>query len=233
MKTTEVDLLINKEECSIENAEILEDNLDKIVTDLSYSLDKRIIALEKYYELNGDNAIEIIRTLSSMYQMSGSKLIERFFYNICSKALISSFIKVEAAKCLLDYEEIGDKDRMEEIKENNEKRKILGYKALEHVCYDLSEMPAPCRVEAIFLLMKSKVARDNADFYFKEFIKTDNIDCEFRYSSILSLEKIGADEMKEELYEYSTDEEVLKKIFTYLSEWTTPSMKKTRRNNIS
>ena len=230
MKTTEVDLLINKEECSIENAEILEDNLDKIVTDLSYSLDKRIIALEKYYELNGDNAIEIIRTLSSMYQMSGSKLIERFFYNICSKALISSFIKVEAAKCLLDYEEIGDKDRMEEIKENNEKRKILGYKALEHVCYDLSEMPAPCRVEAIFLLMKSKVARDNADFYFKEFIKTDNIDCEFRYSSILSLEKIGADEMKEELYEYSTDEEVLKKIFTYLSEWTTPSMKKTRRN---
>ena len=232
METTEIEGIINNLHFSDDefDSDTDENNLPKKVTDLSYSLDKRIIALEKYYELNGDNAIEIIRTLSSMYQMSGSKLIERFFYNICSKALISSFIKVEAAKCLLDYEEIGDKDRMEEINENNEKRKILGYKALENVCYDLSEMPAPCRVEAIFLLMKSKVARDNADFYFKEFIKTDNIDCEFRYSSILSLEKIGADEMKEELYEYSTDEEVLKKIFTYLSEWTTPSMKKTRRN---
>jgi len=231
METTEIEDIINNLHFSDDEFEFESDtdenNLPKIVTDLSYSLDKRIIALEKYYEVNGDNVIEIIRTLSSMYQMSGSKLIERFFYNICSKALISSFIKVEAAKCLLDYEETGDEDR---IKENNEKRKILGYKALEHVCYDLSEMPAPCRVEAIFLLMKSKVARHNADFYFKEFIKTDNIDCEFRYSSILSLEKIGADEMKEELYEYSKDEEVLKKIFTYLSEWTTPSMKKTKRN---
>ncbi len=230
METTEVDLLLNKEECSIENTEILEDKLDRIVTDLSYSLDKRIIALEKYYELNGDNAIEIIRTLSSMYQMSGSKLIERFFYNICSKALISPFIKVEAAKSLLDYEETGDKDRIEEINENNEKRKILGYKALEHVCYDLSAMPAPCRVEAIFLLMKSEAARDNADFYFKEFIRTDDIECEFRYSSILSLEKIGADDMRDELYEYSSNEEVLQQIFTHLTQWMVPSMKKTKRN---
>ena len=229
METTEVDEIINNEEFSLDDNSD-DTNLPKIVTDLSYSTDKRINALEQYYAQNGDNAIEIIRTLSSMYQMSGSKLIERFFYNICTKALISPFLKIEAAKCILDYEEIYDPDRLEEINKNNESRKILGYKALEQVCYDLSEMPAPCRIEAIFLLMKSEQSRTNADFYFKEFIRTDSIECEYRYSSILSLENIGADEMKDELYEYSGKEEILENFFGLLSKWMLPNMKKTKRN---
>jgi len=229
METTEVDEIINNEEFSLDDNSD-DTNLPKIVTDLSYSTDKRINALEQYYAQTGDNAIEIIRTLSSMYQMSGSKLIERFFYNICTKALISPFLKVEAAKCILDYEEIYDPDRLEEINKNNESRKILGYKALEQVCYDLSEMPAPCRIEAIFLLMKSEQSRTNADFYFKEFIRTDSIECEYRYSSILSLENIGADEMKDELYEYSGKEEILENFFGLLSKWMLPNMKKTKRN---
>ena len=230
MTTTDVDGLINTFNQMEEENESNLDNLPKIVTDLSYSIDKRINALEQYYAQNGDNTIEIIRTLSSMYQMSGSKLIERFFYTICSKALISPFLKLEAAKCLLDYEEIIDSDRVDEVTKNNDNRKILGYNALDQVCFNLSEMPTPCRIEAIFILMKSKTHRTNADFYFKEFIKTDSLECNYRYSTILSLENIGADEMRQELYEYSGKEEILENFFGLLTKWMLPHMKKTKRN---
>jgi len=236
METTEVDDLLENQEFDYEsdnNDNV--DNLAKKVTDLSRSLDKRIYSLEEYYSQNGDNTIEILRTLSSMYQMSGSKLIEKFFYSICTKALISPFLKVEAAKCLLDYEEVEndelrDESRQEQIKENNNKRKLLGYKALENVCFDISTMPAPCRVEAIFLLMKSETARDNADFYFKEFINSDSIECEFRYSTILSLEKVGAEEMKDKIYDFCEKEDILEQVFGLIKKWMLPSMKKTKRN---
>jgi hypothetical protein len=213
MSTTEVDELINKIYLSDDSDDEL-DNLPSIVMNLSKSLDKRINSFEKYYEERGDNAIEILRTLSSMYQMSGSKLIEHFFYRICTHGLISPFLKSEAAKCILDYEEADD-DRQEEIIANNIARKTLGYKALDHVCYDLSNMPTPCRVEAIFLLMNSDMFQTNADSYFREFIRSENIECAFRYTTILSLEKIGSEEMKQELELTETD--ILEKLYKYLS----------------
>lgn len=219
MTTTDVDELINKVYLSDgEDSEDELDNLPSVVMDLSKSLDKRMNALEKYYEERGDNAIEILRTLSSMYQMSGSKLIEQFFYRICTHGLISPFLKAEAAKSMLDYQEADDADRQEEVMANNIARETLGYKALDHVCYDLSKMPTPCRIEAIFLLMGSILFETNAESYFREFIRSDNIDCEFRYITILSLEKIGSDEMKKELYEYALGETgVVEKLYKHLS----------------
>jgi len=215
MTTTDVDKIINcipildeeSEEISEEDEDETENLLSKKVTDLSQSLKKRINSLEKYHSLYSGNSIEIIRTLSSMYQMSGSKLIEQFFFLICTqKVRISSFLKVEAAKCLLSYEdtEKPDDERLAEIKENNEKRKILGYKALSHICKDLSDCPSPFRVQSIFLLMKSPTNEKESEQYFAEFLTSDNIECEFRYSSILSLEKEGSEEMKKEIYEYSS-----------------------------
>lgn len=216
MTTTDVDEIIKKDYVT-EPYDKDSDNLEENIMDMSRSLDNRIKALELFYYEQGDNAIEIMRRLSSMYQLSGSKLIERFFYRICTDCLISSFLKLEVAKSLLDYEEYGDEDRAEEVIINNEERKILGYKAVNHVCQDLSKMPTPCRVEAIFLLMKSHQFKDEADFYFKEFVRSDTIECEFRYMTILSLEKVSAEEMKEELYEYSLNGvEAVQKICDYL-----------------
>ena len=216
MTTTDVDEIIKKDYV-IESDDKDTDNLEENIMDMSRSLDNRIKALENFYEKEGDNAIEIFRRLSSMYQLSGSKMIERFFYRICTDCLISSFLKLEVAKSLLDYEEYGDEDRAEEVKINNKERKILGYKAVNHLCHDLSTMPTPCRVEAIFLLMKSPQFKSEADFYFKQFVQTDSIECEFRYMTILSLEKVSAEEMKEELYEYSYESaEAVEKICEYL-----------------
>jgi hypothetical protein len=216
MTTTDVDEIIKKDYVSDSDDKDSE-NIEENIMDMSRSLDNRIKALELFYNEQGDNAVEIMRRLSSMYQLSGSKLIEKFFYRICTDCLISSFLKLEVAKSLLDYEEYGDEDRAEEVKINNEDRKILGYKAVNHVCQDLSKMPTPCRVEAIFLLMKSPQFKTEADFYFKEFVRSDTIECEFRYMTILSLENVCAEEMKEELYEYSYENvEAIEKICEYL-----------------
>jgi hypothetical protein len=216
MTTTDVDEIIKKDYV-IDSDDKDSDNLEENIMDMSRPLDNRIKALELFYDQQGDNAIEIMRRLSSMYQLSGSKLIERFFYRICTNCLISSFLKMEVAKALLDYEEYGDEDRAEEVKINNEERKILGYKAVNHVCQDLCKMPTPCRVEAIFILMKSPQFKAEADFYFKEFVRSDTIECEFRYMTILSLENVGAEEMKQELYEYSYDSvKTVEKICEYL-----------------
>ena len=216
MTTTDVDEIIKKDYVT-DSDDKDSDNLEENIMDMSRSLDNRIKALELFYDEQGDNAIEIMKRLSSMYQLSGSKLIERFFYRICTDCLISSFLKLEVAKSLLDYEEFGDEDRAEEVRINNEEHKILGYKALNHLCQDLSKMPTPCRIEAIFLLMKSPQFKTEADFYFKEFVQSDTIECEFRYMTILSLENVCAEEMKEELYEYSYENgEAVEKICEYL-----------------
>lgn len=177
-----------------------------LIMDLSKNIDIRIQAMEDYYDLVGnDGVINVIYTLNGMYQISGSNLIQQFLYKICSHSMFSSFIKLEAAKSLLDYEEFEEKiDKYDNevekenkkqlnimIKKKNEDRKKIGYKALDFVCYDLNDLPTPCRVEAIFKLMNCKTYDANTQAYFREFIRDDNIDSEFKYKSILSLENIN------------------------------------------
>jgi hypothetical protein len=195
MATTNVEEFIDTIYTEIEEIDIPDDcvKLASIVIDLSNTMTTRVQALEHFYEKKGNDAIEMIRTLSSMYQMSGSKLIEQFFCYICEKGKISSFLKTEASKCLIDYE-------MDHVITN------VGYKTLDHICQNLSSMPTPCRVECIFLLMKSELFHRNADVYFNDFVKADEIDCEFRYTTILSLEKAWNDEIRKELYTQSVKE---------------------------
>ncbi len=249
--TTSIDTLIDEEYVSGSDSDC--DNLPEVVMDLSRSVDKRINALEKYYIKEGDNAMELLSTLVGMYQMSGSKLIEHFFYRICTHGQVSSFLKLEAAKNLLDYEELqegsdSDEDedekkgriaRDEQVRKNNADRKVLGFKALDYVCYDLNSIPTPCRIEAICRLMESTDFQTNTEAYFREFVRDENIDCDFRYKTILSLEKIGADLMKEEIGElfserefvvhlYESLEPVITKLFPKIKPMNLPKNKQLR-----
>lgn len=201
------------------------DNPIEVIMSLSLDINVRLNALEEYYDSKdiGDNAIEVLSTLSSMYQISGSKLIEQFFYRICTHGQISSFLKLEAAKSLLDYEEVeescGDDEEEEEnahVRQRNIDRKNIGFKALDHVCYDLESMPAPCRVEAIYKLMESKEFVINSDAYFREFVRDIKIDCDFRYKTILSLENIGSTLMKQEITDLFCDKEFVSHLYESL-----------------
>lgn len=227
--TTTIESLINEEYQSNTDSDTDSEceNLLEIVMDLSRSVDKRLNAFEEYYNQVGDNAMEILSTLSGMYQISGSKLIEQFLYRICINGKISIFLKLEAAKSLLDYKEVekytnndDDKDYRiayeKEVNQRNTERQIIGYKALDYVCRNLNSMATPCRIEAIFKLMGSTEFQKNADTYFCDFVRDDNIDCEFRYKTILSLEKIGADLMKEEIGKFFIDKEFVEYMYNSL-----------------
>ena len=207
--------------------EIDYENALSVIMDFTQPLNIRIIALEKYYEEKGDETMHVIFTLNGMYQISGSSIIQKFFYKLCTHSNVSNLLKLEASKALLEYEEfleeveedddeITKQNKIERIKsvlENDKKRKELGYKALDFVCYDLNNMSTPCRVEAIFTLMNSENYEVNTKSYFREFIRDDNIECEYKYKTILSLENINRDIIIKELIKKYEDKQFLKKFY--------------------
>lgn len=200
------DIIQNKEE----NVELKDENLSKIVIDLSIDQDIRIKAFEKYFELHNNDSIELMSQITGMYQFSGSKVIQNFLIDLCFKSNISSFLKLEAAKSLLSFYEMEEVFKKEDdknaieiktesnkqiIKRNNE-RKEKGYYVLNHVCKKIDDISTPCRIEAICSLMECEKYKYESDEYFRNIINDSRIDCDYRYKSILSLENKSQIESK-------------------------------------
>jgi hypothetical protein len=192
------------------NEEYLKNNI------LDFSLDNelRIVFFEKYFDQNHDNCIEILNRLCGIYQFSGMKVLEMFFYQLSQNKKISSIFKIEASKGLFLFEELEDEvkkyDDEETIELKNEfnkdiqtrniKRKEKAYDALNNSLsdsYDLEEISTPYRVDTICLLMKSGLKyKEQCDTYFRNVINDFNIDCDYRYKCILNLEKMDISEYK-------------------------------------
>lgn len=183
------------------------DNLSKHILDLSLQENIRIHALELYYKQNKDDTIELISRITGMYQFSGTKILQNFLKYICiSEIELSAFLKLECAKSLLSFYEFEEdifKDDDEEmvdiktdsntqIKIRNSQRKELGYKALDNVCkylFEENDFPTPCKIDAICMLMEIDNYKENCNEYFGLVINDNNIECDYRYKAILSLEK--------------------------------------------
>lgn len=162
-------------------------DLDKIIFDFSIDQEIRIECFLKYYKQSEfNNFVEIIYRLSSMYQLSGTKILEQYLVNI-AELDVSSFIKLEAIKALLGFEQ-SNEENLEEIKEKNKKRKNNGYNSLNNLCNNFTDLPTPCKLEAIYLLMESDIHKNNANDYFCIFIENIEITSQYRYKSILSIE---------------------------------------------
>ena len=191
--TTSIDFLT---EDLTDTQELDYDKLQETVTDLSTPVDIRIKALEEFYKLNEDDTVELISRLNGMYQLSGVKVLEDFLFQICIRANISNFLKIETAKAMIEF---GESPRASD--------------ALNHVCSNLNEVPTPCRAEAISTLMIYEKYKDNANKYFKELIDDQEIECEFRYKTILSLENLGTSHMQEKLYDLCDNEKFVLNLF--------------------
>lgn len=176
-----------------------EDDLPTVILDMSRSHIVRLNALEKYYETVGEEAVEIVKRICGMYQFSGSKIIENFLVEISYSCALPSIIRLEGAKNLLMFEtqleeaESEEEKNMDEnirsIKKANETRKKKGYDALNVICNNIKEeVPTPCRLEAIFILMRSEWHQDNSIGYFCDVITDKSIDDGYRYKTILSLD---------------------------------------------
>lgn len=198
-----------KEEFVFDNTQ-----LSKYIMDLSLDQQIRIKALEMYYETNKDESIEIISRLTGMYQFSGVKTIQNFLITICNENVnIDVFLKLECAKSLLSFteyeEDIGkdDDDELKEIKnesnnqieDRNSKRLEIGYNCLNNICnliVSIKEFPTPCKIDSVFLLMECQTYKEQSDTYFRLVINDLNINCDYRYKIILSLEKRIKDDTK-------------------------------------
>lgn len=227
-KNTEYPLLLN------EKTEL---SYQEIILDMSRSQEERMYALEQYNNIHKDNTIEIIVTLSTIYHISKSKIIEDFFEEICYNNNISSILKVESAKSIIDCKEQEssiEEDNIEIIKRNNI-RKEKGYKFLDNICCSIADLPSPCRVEAIFLLMNNLLYKDNVIQYLAELVIDSNIEVEYRYKTILSIEDIASKNIKQKIIRLFSDKDLVNFVYTELKNVFSerfPTIKKPDINNL-
>lgn len=211
--TTNIDDLV--EEIN-NNKEIDYDNLPATILDLSKNLSVRMEALELYHDEKGPETTEIISRLNGMYQMSGISILEQFLCKIACNGKIDILLRFEASKALLAYKELEDDieatDTDEEIQEKeaenklvqmrNMKRKENSVRTLHQICLNSSTLPTPCRIECIISLLELNGYSEEVNSYFITLVNDQNIDCEFRYRTILSLEKRALDYYKNILSNY-------------------------------
>jgi len=182
---------------------------------LDFSLENklRIELFKEFYNTNRKNdSMELLYRICGMYQFSGSKIIENFLHDFVKDNELSGVFKLESAQNLILYYELEeeyekgdsaeDKQMKDEnnkkIKERNELRIKDGYKALDIVCSELrnSDISIPCQIDALVTLMKNSEYINNSNNYLKLFINDLKIDCDYRYKTILSLEKKNINDYK-------------------------------------
>ena len=153
-------------------------SLSELVFDLSIPLEMRLNYIEEFYKQFGEiESLELINRLSSMYQMSGTKVLEKYMYEI-TKPLsnIPTFLKIMAAKSLCYFNS----------------KQIIGYQALDSICETFYEnktdISTTIKIDAICLLMTNTSYKKQSLTYFCLIINNMKLECDYRYKTILSLE---------------------------------------------
>ena len=213
-KTNEINLEEEIDEID-EEFDVDDVNYEKYILDLSLRYETRIKLIHRYFQENQNNAIEIISRISGMYQFSGAKILEKYLNGIALETKLSDFLNVEAVKGLLSFtefeEDIYDKDddEMKEIKtesnnairQRNELRQNIAYETLNIICSRLgNELATPYKIDVICSLMENEKYKEESSLYFIKIIEDNRIDCDYRYKSILSLERKKISDIKFHLY---------------------------------
>lgn len=148
------------------------DNLSKQIVDLSLPVKTRIEALNLYYTNERENAIETINKLIMMYELSGTKVLRSFLFDICDNSTIPPFLQSLCAKGLCSHDA----------------NDLLGYKAVSIVYPKLGkDVGTPYKIDFVKLLMKNSNYKAEADKYFCQIIDDTTLNCDYRYKAILGL----------------------------------------------
>lgn len=154
------------------------ENLSTTILDLDLDLKIRVIAFEKFCIQFPDDKFEVTFKLAGMYTFSsGINLLHDYLKELCMKSEIEIQLKIILVKSIIMIE--------------NEIKKNEGYNILDYICSIMNiSIPTPIRIETIMLLMMNDKFKNNSIKYFKKIINDKNIDCDFRYKTILNLEKL-------------------------------------------
>jgi len=165
---------LEPEESTKISSDTSQDSLSEIIMDLTLSIKSRMEAINLFYKNFGEeNILEIINRLSTMYMFSGTKSLENYLCEMSTKSNMSSFLKLTCAKSLCFF------------KPENE----IGYNCINSVCKNMTDnLPTPCQIEAICLLMCHKKFKTQSKKYLCNLIDNHKLDCDYRYKTILSIE---------------------------------------------
>lgn len=174
MQKTEIDTIENsKPEHSEQFLKIEDKNLGKTLMDFSLPLHFRIQCINRYEQLEGrDNTIETVNKLVTLYDITGTKILKDYLFAICEQSLIDPFLKSIIAEGLCYH---NDQDE-------------IGYKAIDIVYPLLKKESVAYKLNFVKLLMKNIKFQSQAKQHFFSFINDTNINCDYRYKAILSLE---------------------------------------------
>jgi len=159
------------------NTNIDQTKLPEIITDLSINLEIRIKALDMYYlQVGQEEVIELINRIAMMYQFSGVKSLQEYLIEVCRKSSISSFLKIVVCKALCYFN----------------LKKDIGFDNLNKVFKEGLDktVATPCKIDTIKLLMLCEKYKTETVEYFKTVLEDTTIECEYRYKTILSIEKM-------------------------------------------
>ena len=183
-KTTKIDVILNKEteNPTLDEEEkerlLSETEIGKTITNLSLPQDFRIYAMERFNETHSlEETLEFVTKICLMYQFSGTILLQKYLYALCTESNISDILKTTAVKSLCSFDD------------------EAGYKALVFIFPGL-DIPIQLKIELNLILMKNETYKTQARDYFCEIINNKNIQDDFRYKIILSIER--QDNIKEE-----------------------------------
>ena len=192
IKITPIEKLENNNEKRREH-----DNIIDKIFDMSESNIERVNALNAYYSENGENTVELINKLCDMYLLSGTRLLENFLMEICDTSKISSMLKLMTVKSLISFREKfvpndeeteNDDSEITRANENNERRRLNGYKILNGITKNMGDVSTPQQIDAIFCLMEAPEYKNESMNRFEKFLANHDISCDYRYKTILQLE---------------------------------------------
>ena len=166
------------------------------ILNFDLNISHRIITLKVLNNLYSDSIIDLINRLNGMYIFSKSKFVEEFIYKICMSCdflLYTDKILLGQSLCSHEDEkgyEVLDMILMNTLGVNSVRGDTLGVNSVrgDTLGVNSKEIPTPLRLETIKTLFDSEKHRTNSEEYFLELIDRNNLDCEWRYKTILSLE---------------------------------------------
>lgn len=162
--------------------------LNFLLDDMELSLEDRVHSFARLYELFKEDIIEEINKLCGIYIYSGSRYIEEFLLEICYKVeTLPQNLKNIIAVNLCSRGE------------------RCGYECLSELCKRMNEsISITIRIESIKMLLEHNDFVDSCIDRFKEILNLENIKEDFKYKTILSLErnilKESEHDSKEEFY---------------------------------
>jgi len=170
----------------LEDLETLDDYIndpDSIdIFDMTIPNDVRINIINTFKD---NIQIEYVNKLTSMYTISGTKLLTEFIIDICNTSNINSTLKIECCKCLC-------------IKDT---RIVEHFTLLHNLLESCKDLPIPCRVLGIIFLTRCEQFDDSKTLqHFKDIITDVEVECHFKYDMILTLQSVH--ELDKNIYIY-------------------------------